>query len=113
MQASVALGNRGHLIPATIAPGGTTFTVDWRNGIVQVVDTSGASGPLTATLSNPITGARYTLIVISGGTPRAITLPAVLFPGGVAPVFGANTTDKLEMVFDGTNYLATFAQAFA
>jgi hypothetical protein len=97
-----------HHTPATIAPTGTTFTVDWEDGNVQLLDTSSASGDLTATLSNPAIGAHTFLIVTTGGTARQITWPAsVIWPvGASAPVFSTSSVVRLGFLYDGTNYRA-------
>ena len=54
--ASVALGNRGHLIPAVLVPTGTTETVNWEKGIRQIIDLESATGNVTLTLNDPKQG---------------------------------------------------------
>lgn len=106
----------GQTIPATLTTAGTTITVNWNTGNAQVIDLQGASGNVTLTLDNPLLGAAYVIKVIQGGTTRNLLWPAaVKWPGGVAPTISAanDAMDLITMFWDGTNYLATFQQAFA
>lgn len=106
----------GQNIPATLTTAGTTITVDWNNGNAQVIDLQGASGNVTLTLSNPLAGASYVIKVIQGSVTRNLIWPAtVKWPGGIAPTISAanDAMDLITLFWDGTNYLATFQQAFA
>lgn len=95
---------------------GTTITLNWSNGASQAVDLQGASGDVTLTLSNPISGGQYSIKATQGSVARNLIWPAtVKWPGGVAPTISAanDAMDFIRLYWDGTNYLATFAQAFA
>lgn len=101
---------------ATVTPTGTTQTINWNNGNSISMDLNSATGNVTLTLSNPVGGASYAIKVIQGGTARNLVWPAaVLWPGGTAPTI-STTEDDIDLItlyYDGTNYLATFSQAFA
>lgn len=101
--------------PTTHTPTGTTQTIDWDDGNVQVLDLGSASGNVTVTLSNGASGGSYLLLVIQGATARTITWPAsVAWPGGTAPTI-STTDDDEDMVslnFIGSTYYGTFAQDF-
>lgn len=108
--------NIGYTIPSTLTTAGTTITVNWSSGVFQVIDLQGATGDVTLTLSNPLGGANYRLKVIQGSTARNLIWPAaVKWPAGLAPTISV-TNDAIDMIYldwDGTNYLASFRQAFA
>lgn len=91
-----------------LAPVGTTQTADWANGSTQKLDLDGASGDVTLTLNNPVEGVTYKLIVLQGATPRDLIWPAsVKWPQGQKPILTQtnNAIDKIELYWDGTNYL--------
>lgn len=91
----------------TLAPVGTTQTVDFDNGNTQKLSLASASGDVTLTLSNPQTGALYRLFVIQGATARLLTWPAsVKWPQGQAPILSSSNgaIDIVELYYDGTNY---------
>lgn len=95
----------------TSTPSGTTQTIDWDNGNVQVLDLGSASGNVTLTLSNPEVGGTYTLKIIQGATARTLVWPAaVLWPGGTAITLstGDNDIDLAVFIFIGTDYLGHF-----
>lgn len=104
-------------IQSTLTPGATTQTIDWDDGNYAVVDLASASGNVTLTLSNPNAGAFYFIEVRQDSTtPRDVVWPAaVKWPGGTPPVIsvGANAVDTISMAYNGTDYLATFAQDFS
>jgi hypothetical protein len=97
-------------------PSGTTQTVDWNNGNIQAIDLGSATGNVTLTFSNPHITA-YTLKVIQDNTaPLNLIYPAsVKWVGGIAPVIstGASAIDTITFIYDGTNYLGTFNQAYS
>ncbi len=109
-------GQVSQTIPSTLTTAGTTITVDWNNGNVEVIDLQGASGDVTLTLSNPKAGASYAVKVIQGSTPRNLVWPGtVKWAAGVVPVISVanDAIDLITMLWDGTNYLASFNQAYA
>lgn len=85
------------------------ITVDWDNGRIQRIDFESASGTPVLTLSNPLSGATYHLIITQSAGPIAdITWPAsVLWPQGQKPILSTtdNAVDKIKLYYDGTNYL--------
>lgn len=100
----------------TLVPTGTTQTVTWANGSSQAIDLGSATGNVTLTLTGPLAGARYKIKVVQGAVARNLIWPAaVKWSAGVAPVITvtASAIDLIELYYDGTNYLGTFAQAFA
>lgn len=88
---------------------GTSKTIDWNDGNVQFVD---MTGNVTFTLSNPVSGFAYTLVLKQDATgSRTATWPAsVQWPGGTAPTLStaANSIDVITMVYNGldTEYYA-------
>lgn len=58
---------------STLTPAGTTTTVDFSTGKVQRLSLASATGAVTATLSNMVSGAEYTFLLTQGATPRTVT----------------------------------------
>jgi hypothetical protein len=115
LQSTIA-GNLGLTQFTTQTTAGTTITLNWNNGASQAIDLQGATGTVVVTLSNPISGGLYTVKVTQGSVARNITWPAtVKWPGGTPPTISVanDAIDFIRMYWDGTNYLATFNQAFA
>lgn len=85
-----------------------TATLNWNNGMEQKIT---LTANCTFTINNPITGVRYTLVLIQDGTgSRTVTWPGtLLWKGGAAPTLttGANKKDIIYLLWDGTNYLGT------
>ncbi|MCK4857893.1 MAG: hypothetical protein KAT58_08000, partial [candidate division Zixibacteria bacterium] len=104
----------GQMAITTETPTGTTQTIDWDNGNVEIIDLASATGNVTLTLSNPEIGARYEIKVIQDATtPRNLVWPAaVKWPGGTAPTIsaGASAVDWIYLTYDGTNYGGRFEQ---
>ncbi len=103
---------------SVLAPVGTTQTVDWNNGNSQQLDLNSASGDVTLTLSNPQTGGRYMLEVTQGATIRDLVWPAnCKWQGGVKPALSTDTAAgdviKVELYFNGTNYLGDWNLAYS
>lgn len=95
----------------TLAPTGTTETIDWNLGNKQILDLSSATGNVTLTLSNPITGASYRVKIVQGVTVRTIVWPAdVKFQGGEEPTQFQDASDVaiVNLDYDGTNYYANW-----
>jgi len=92
---------------AGLAPAGTTQTIDWDDGLIQNLSLASASGNVTLTLDNPLTGALYRVQITQGATPRTLVWPAaVLWPQGVDPILstGNGDVDSVWLYFDGTSY---------
>lgn len=104
-------------VASTLTPTGTTQTVDFDLGKFQTIDLESASGNVTLTLSNPLPGQVYRILVIQdSAVPLNLIWPAtVKWPGGTAPTIsvGANAEDFITLVYNGTSYYGTFEQAFA
>jgi len=96
-----------------IGSSGATKTVNWNDANVQTLTLTAGC---TLTFSNPKSGGVYRLIVTQDSTPRAITWPAsVKWVGGAAPTLTATNAgiDMITFVYNGTNYLGVYDQAFA
>jgi hypothetical protein len=92
-----------------VAAAGGGATINWNNGNTCILDQSAATGTVTLTLTNPIEGALYRIVISQGATFRDITWPAsVKFPQGQLPILTqtASAKDKVELYYDGTNYYA-------
>nr|BDD44694.1 hypothetical protein 24 [Legionellales bacterium] len=103
---------------STLTPSGTTQTIDWNDGNSVTLDLGSASGDVTLTLSNPVSGGSYLIKMIQGATARDVVLPStVTLPGETAPVTLNITAvddavDVLALWYDGTNYQAQFSQNY-
>jgi hypothetical protein len=100
--------NIGVTQAATVTPAGTTQTLDLNLGNVQKVDLTSATGDVTLTLSNPAQGHTYRVLSVQAATPRDLIWPAnVKWPGGQKPLLSqtAGQVDKIELYYDGTNFL--------
>lgn len=91
----------------TLIPAGTAQTVDWDNGSIQKMTLASATGTVSLTLSNPLSGGIYKFFIIQGATPRSVTWPAsVKWPQAQAPILSTSNgaVDIIELYYDGTNY---------
>ncbi len=98
-----------------VAPVIDTQAIDFANGSIQKIDLENTGGDLTLTLSNPVQGVVYKLITLQGAVARNIIWPAsVLWPQGQAPILSEteNAVDKIELYYDGTNYLGEWNTDF-
>ncbi|HVX90784.1 MAG TPA: hypothetical protein VHC20_04105 [Candidatus Paceibacterota bacterium] len=88
----------------------TSSAIDWNDGNVRQLTLSSNA---TLSFSNGHAGGIYDLILTQDATGgRTVTWPAsVEWPSGTAPTLStaANAVDTAHFVFDGTNYLGTFA----
>ncbi len=100
--------NVGFTFPTTLAPSGTTQTIDWATGSSQTIDAASTTGTLVLTFSNPVSGGRYILKTL-GKTGRAWTMPTSLWAGGVKPTVTAvdGAIDVFQFIYDGTNYIGS------
>lgn len=99
----------------TLSPSGTTQTINWSNGASQRLDLGSASGDVTVTLSNPIAGVTYRILVVQGATPRDVVWPAaVLWANGQKLLLSStnDAIDKVELYYDGTNYFGDWDQGY-
>lgn len=108
--------NYGYTIASTLTPAGTTQTIDFSNGNVQVLDLDSASGDVTVTLSNPASGSYYTIFIIQAATPRNVIWPVTAkWPGQVAPILSQanNAIDKVYLFWNGTEYRGDWEQNYS
>jgi hypothetical protein len=107
----------GFFVYSTILlPVGMTQTIDWSNGSFQILDLDSATGDVTLTLDNPLSGALYRIKVIQGATPRDLIYPAaVKWPQGQKPILTQtnNAIDIIELFYDGTNYFGAWENDFS
>lgn len=99
--------NIGVTQASTLTPVGTTETLNFNLGNVQVIDLGSASGDVTLTLSNSATGSTYLIFTIQGATPRDLIWPAsVKWPQGQKLILSQtdDARDYVKMYFDGTNH---------
>lgn len=87
---------------------GAAKTIDWVNSNFQLVT---LTANCTFTLSNPVTGSAYILVLKQDGTgSRLATWPAtVKWAGGTAPTLTitASRSDVFSIIYNGANYFAT------
>jgi hypothetical protein len=109
----VAFGQGASLLNS-IASGATAATVNWDDGNNQKIDLMISITSLT--LSNPIEGANYMLEIVQGGVGSyTITWPASIKWAFNSPPTLTTTVggiDVINLFYDGTNYLGTFALNF-
>jgi len=101
---------------ATLTPSGTTETIDWNSGNSVTVDFGSATGDVTLTLNNPVSGGVYRILVIQGGTTRNMVWPAaVKWPAGGAPTISAadDNEDLITLSYNGTSYYGSFEQNYS
>ena len=91
---------------------GATITPDVANGNIQTVT---LTGNLTfSAFANPIAGQSLTLFVVQDATGSRTLTSTMKFAGGSKTLStAANSIDIITAFYDGTNYYATLAKAFA
>ena len=95
-----------------IGPVTSTYALDWDNGNNQDLELIGST---TLTFSNPIAGANYGIKITQGGVGSyTITWPTILWANGTPPVLstGVGKVDLVNLYYDGTNYLGSWAINF-
>lgn len=93
-----------------------TITVNWRLSNVQSV-TLAHTDTATITLSNPLAGGRYMLILVQDGSGNHavnLAISGVKWLGGSTPTqtLTADKKDIISLVYDGTDYLGSYAENF-
>lgn len=90
---------------------GTTQTIDWNSGGNINLDLSSATGNVTLTLQNPVSGATYRIRVQQGATVRNLTFPVgTVQQGGGGNVYtGIAGVDFLTVYYNGSAYLVQSA----
>ena len=102
-----------HLYHDAVVANTTAVAIDWTDGNIQTAAPTAAGNP-TYTFTAPDGPARLTFIGTNLGAAGSITWPAtVKWPGGTEPTWTSSGVDKIEFVFDGTDYLGTADLAFA
>jgi len=89
-----------------------TATVNWNDSNNQTLTLLGST---TLTFSNPLPGANYMIEVTQGGVGSyTITFPTIKWAYNNPPVLTTTVggIDVINLFYDGTNYLGTFALNF-
>jgi hypothetical protein len=101
LESVVAIGNSG-----------TSQTLSLTNGTVQTVTLTG--NVTLSAFTNPIAGQSLTLFVVQDATGSRTLTSTMKFAGGSKTLStAANSIDIITAYYDGTNYYATLAKAFA
>ena len=103
-------------IPTTLSPSTNSQNIDWNDGNIQVVDFQSAPTGVTFSFSNQKTGGTYTIKMIQGANLTTINWPtSIKWESGVSliPTNIDNALDLVTMVYDGTNYYASFGKNFS
>jgi len=102
-----------------LQPSGANQTQDinWNTGNVQILMLNSSSLAVTASFSNPQTGASYVVKVLQHDTaPIDVNWPSTTYwPDGILPVVSniTSSVDVVSLLYDGTSYYATIGQNFA
>jgi len=98
----------------SIGNSASSTTINWNNGEIQKIDM--VANITTLTISNPLAvGSIYVLVLKQDGTGgRTISWPASVKWGdaGAPTLSGANKTDLINLYWDGTNYLGSYATGY-
>ena len=102
----------------TVVVTGGTATLDLSLGNLQVLDLNNPApaGAVTLTLSNPSTATSYTIRIHQGLNLNTLVWPGtVKWEGGTpltTPTQVNGATDMVSMIWDGTNYWASYGTNF-
>lgn len=107
----------GQYFSPTVAAGASTagaLTINWNSGNTQSFTLTES---VTLTLSNPVDGGRYALVIASGAGSFTVTWPAaVLWSAGTAPVITATAAkvDLITLIYNTTaaKYYGAFSQNY-
>lgn len=111
------ISNTNYVLSPKVYDNGTktaSFTINFANSPCQQVTINNA-GPLTITLDNPVTGGVYLIEIIQGATTGTVTWPATVKWGSAGdPTLStvSNKIDVINLYYNGTNYLGTYALGF-
>lgn len=109
--------NYGFTVASTLTPTGTTTSVDFDNGNIQIVDLGSASGNVTATLSNFDAGHWYYIWVKQGATVRELSFSGatIKWENGQAPILStdANALDLIYFCCIGSELRGFWALNFS
>jgi hypothetical protein len=81
-------------------------TIDFNGGNIHLIDVTGATGTLTITLSNPVSGAAYKIYFKQPATALSVTWPAaVKWPQAQSPIATEvlNAIDSVDLYFNGVD----------
>jgi len=99
--------NIGVTQAAAVVPTGTTATLDFDEGNAQLLNLGSASGNVVLTLSNPLVGSTYTILITQGAVARTLTWPALVkWPQNVDPILSTanGAVDMVSLYYNGTDY---------
>ena len=100
----------------TLAPSGTTQSINWDNGSIVNLNLASATGTVVLTLSNPKSATSYLIKVTQGATPRNLTFPTGTTQaggGGVTYTGVANQKDLIAVLWDGSNYFISVSYNYS
>ena len=103
-------------VASTVTPAGTTQTLDLSTSESFIIDLGSASGDVTVTLSNPVSGVTYIIKIIQGATARDITWPGTVKWDSDGVQIISTTDDDEDVIglwYDGTSFFALIAQDFS
>ena len=99
----------------SVSSSSNTLTLDWATG--NVFTTTLTENVTTITVNNPTAGHKITIkFVQDGGGGHTVAFPGGWkWPAGTAPTITAagGSIDVVTVLYDGTDYLADFAQNFS
>ena len=91
-----------------------TTAINWNNGNVQYLTL--LSGSQTITMSSPVSGGRYILLLTqpTSGSPGYVYWPAIRWSGGSPPTLSTtnSTCDLISLVYIGSSYFGSVAYNF-
>jgi hypothetical protein len=85
----------------------STTTINWNSGNVQKINLGTSITSLS--LTNPMVGAKYTLVIYQGGS-KTITWPSTFRWSGASTLTAtAGKVDIVTLIWDGANYFASLS----
>lgn len=108
--------NFGVTVASTLTPAGTTQTIDFNNGIIQVLDLGTASGNVAVTLSNSQQGGIYKIFIIQAAVAKEITWPGtVKWPQAQSPILSTtnDAVDCITLIYVGGVYYGDWQVDFS
>ncbi len=99
--------DHGFTQASALTPVGAVQTIDLSLGNIQQLDVGSASGDVTLTLSNPVTGSFYYIWVTQGATSRDLIWPAsVKWPQAQKPILSTTNgaIDLVKLYYTGAVY---------
>lgn len=90
----------------TVVGNNQSISLDFANGMIQLVDATAATGSLTVTLANPEAGGFYRIFIKQPASLLTMNWPAQMkWPQGQTPIFTAalNAIDSVELYWDAVS----------